>query len=70
MGNVLVYGEHAHDNIPKATGVAIAAGKAITAKQGGDVILAVLASDVGALGAAAAIATPVAFGMLPCACSP
>jgi electron transfer flavoprotein alpha subunit len=54
VGNVLVYGEHAHGNIPKATGVAIAAGKAITAKQGGDVILAVLASDVGALGQAAA----------------
>ena len=46
MANVLIYGEHAHGNVPKATAVALAAGKAITAKQGsGDTILAILGSD-------------------------
>ena len=40
MANVLVYAEHAHGNVPKATAVALAAAKAITAKHGGgDTIL-------------------------------
>jgi electron transfer flavoprotein alpha subunit len=55
VANVLIYGEHAHGNVPKATAVALAAAKAITAKQGGgDTILAVLGSDVGKVAEAAA----------------
>ena len=56
MANVLIYGEHAHGNVPKATAVALAAGKAIAEKQGGgDTILAVLgAGDVAAVAANAA----------------
>ena len=40
MGNILVYGEHAHGKLPKATAVAISAANEISAKHGGgDVIL-------------------------------
>jgi electron transfer flavoprotein alpha subunit len=50
VGNVLIYVEHAHGSIPKATGVAIAAGKDISAKHGGgDTIAAVMGADVGAV---------------------
>jgi electron transfer flavoprotein alpha subunit len=55
MGNILVYGEHAHGKLPKATAVAISAANAISAKHGGgDVILAVLSNDVSGLTDAAA----------------
>jgi electron transfer flavoprotein alpha subunit len=50
MGNILVYGEHAHGKLPKATGVAIAAANEISAKHGGgDVILAILSDSVSGL---------------------
>ena len=35
MGNVLIYGEHSHGTMPKATGVAVSAGKQIAARTGG-----------------------------------
>jgi electron transfer flavoprotein alpha subunit len=55
VGNVLVYVEHAHGKVPKAVGVALAAGKEITAKHGGgDTILAVLGKDVAGVAAEAA----------------
>jgi electron transfer flavoprotein alpha subunit len=46
VGNVLIYGEHSHGIIPKATGVAVSAGKLIAARAGGQTILAVLGADV------------------------
>ncbi len=54
MGNVLIYGEHAHGAVPKATAVAVSAAKQAAAKEGGDTILAVLGSDAGAVAAEAA----------------
>ncbi len=47
MSNVLVYGEHAHGKIPKATSVALTAGKQLAALSGGQTILAVLGSGIG-----------------------
>jgi len=49
VGNVLIYAEHAHGQLPKATAIAVAAGKKAASKMGGDTILAVLAPDVSAL---------------------
>lgn len=50
MGNILVYAEHAHGKLPKATAVAVTAAKEIAAKHGGgDTILAVLGNDVAAV---------------------
>ena len=47
MGNVLVYGEHAHGKLPKATAVAVSAAKEVAAKLGGgDVILGLFGSDI------------------------
>ena len=40
MGNVLIYAEHAHGELPKATAIAVAAGKEAASKIGGDTILA------------------------------
>ncbi|RMD84078.1 MAG: electron transfer flavoprotein subunit alpha/FixB family protein [Candidatus Dadabacteria bacterium] len=47
MGNVLIYAEHAHGQIPKATAVAVGAGKEIASRSGGETIVAVLGNDVG-----------------------
>ena len=47
MSNVLVYAEHAHGSIPKATSVAITAAKKLAAQSGGQTILAVIGSGVG-----------------------
>ena len=50
MSNVLVYAEHAHGKLPKATAVAVTAAKEAAAKMGGgDVILALFGSDISAL---------------------
>ncbi len=50
MGNVLVYAEHAHGKLPKATAVAVTAAKEAAAKMGGgDVILGLFGSDVSGL---------------------
>jgi len=49
VSNVLIYGEHAHGTLPKATAVATACAKAIASKTGGEAILALLGSDVSAL---------------------
>jgi len=46
MSNVLVYGEHAHGHIPKATAVAVSAGKKLAAISGGQTILAILGSGL------------------------
>ncbi len=46
MANVLIYCEHAHGQLPKATAVAVGAGKEIAAKLGGESIVAVLGNDV------------------------
>ena len=54
MGNILVYAEHAHGQLPKATAVAVGAAKDIASKLGGDTIVAVLGSDTGAVAEAAA----------------
>ena len=55
MSNILIYAEHAHGKIPKATAVAVTAAKEIAAKHGGgDTILAVLGSDTSALSGPAA----------------
>jgi electron transfer flavoprotein alpha subunit len=47
MSNVLVYAEHAHGHIPKATAVAVTAGKQLAAISGGQTILVVLGSGIG-----------------------
>lgn len=49
MGNVLIYAEHAHGHIPKATAIAVSAGKQIASQGGGETILALLGSDVSGL---------------------
>ena len=54
MGNVLIYAEHSHGGFPKATAIAVAAGKNAASKLGGDTILAVLGNDVGQLAEEAA----------------
>ena len=54
MSNVLVYAEHAHGKLPKATAVAVTAGKQLAAITGGQTILAVLGSGIGEVAAAAA----------------
>ncbi len=54
MGNILVYAEHAHGQLPKATAVAVGAAKEIASKLGGDTIVAVLGNDVAAIADAAA----------------
>ena len=54
MSNVLVYAEHAHGKLPKATAVAVTAGKKLAAIGGGQTILAVLGSDIGKVAALAA----------------
>jgi electron transfer flavoprotein alpha subunit len=54
MSNVLVYAEHAHGHLPKATAVAVSAGKKLAAISGGQTILAVLGSGIGDVAAAAA----------------
>ena len=47
MSNVLVYGEHAHGSVPKATAIAVAAAKVLAGQQGGQTIIAVLGSSTG-----------------------
>jgi len=47
VSNVLVYAEHAHGKLPKATAVAVTAGKKLAAISGGKTILAVLGSGIG-----------------------
>jgi len=54
VGNVLIYGEHAGGNIPKATAVAVGAAQQIAAASGGDTILALLGNDLGGVKDAAA----------------
>ncbi len=54
MANVLIYGEHIHGQIPKATAIAVGAGKQAAQVLGGETILAVLGSDIGALAEQAA----------------
>jgi len=50
VGNVLIYGEHAHGSLPKAVAVAITAAKEVAAKMGGgDTVLALFGSDVSGL---------------------
>jgi len=49
MGNVLVFAEHQHKKFSKIALVAVAAGKALAAKLGGECHAAVLGTDVGAL---------------------
>ena len=53
MSNVLVYAEHAHVHLPKATAVAVTAGKKLAAISGGQAILAVLGSGIGDVASAA-----------------
>lgn len=53
MSNVLVYGEHDHGSIPKATGIAIAAARVLAGQSGGQVILAILADATADLANAA-----------------
>ena len=54
MSNVLVYGEHAHGKLPKATAVAVTAAKEAAAKMGGgDVIVGLFGSDISAVAAEA-----------------
>jgi electron transfer flavoprotein alpha subunit len=53
VSNVLVYGEHDHGSIPKATGVAIAAARVLAGQSGGQVVLAILSNAVGDLATAA-----------------
>ena len=47
MSNVLIYAEHAHGKLPKATAVAVTAAKKLSAVSGGQAILAVLGAGVG-----------------------
>ncbi len=54
MSNVLIYAEHAHGKLPKATAVAVTAGKKLAAIGGGQAILAVLGTSVGDVAQAAA----------------
>jgi electron transfer flavoprotein alpha subunit len=54
VSNVLVYAEHAHGKLPKATAVAVSAGKKLAAVSGGQTILAVLGSGIGDVAAQAA----------------
>ncbi len=55
MGKVLIYAEHSHGNIPKATGVAVAAAKEAASKNGGgETIVAVLSDEVASLAEQAA----------------
>jgi len=49
VGNILIYGEHAHGQLPKATAIAVTAGKELASKVGGDTILAVVGSSVSGL---------------------
>jgi electron transfer flavoprotein alpha subunit len=49
VGNVLIYGEHAHGQLPKATAIAVTAGKQAASKLGGETILALLGNDVSGL---------------------
>jgi electron transfer flavoprotein alpha subunit len=50
VGNVLIYGEHAHGSLPKAVAVAVTAAKEVAAKMGGgDTVLALFGSDVSGL---------------------
>jgi electron transfer flavoprotein alpha subunit len=53
VSNVLVYGEHDHGSIPKATGVAISAARVLAGQSGGQVVLAILSNSVGDLANAA-----------------
>jgi electron transfer flavoprotein alpha subunit len=54
VSNVLVYAEHAHGHLPKATAVAVTAGKKLASVAGGQTILAVLGSNIGEVASAAA----------------
>ncbi len=54
MGNVLIFAEHAHGELPKATAIAVGAGKEAAQKLGGDTILAVLNNTIGGLAERAA----------------
>ena len=54
MSNVLIYAEHAHGDLPKATAIAVAAGKKAASITGGETILAVLADSIGGLAEKAA----------------
>ena len=54
MSNVLVYAEHAHGKLPKATAVAVSAAKKLAGIGGGQTILAVLGSGIGDVASAAA----------------
>lgn len=54
MGNILIYAEHAHGNVPKATAIAVAAARVVAEQTGSDTILAVLGSEVGAVAEQAA----------------
>jgi len=54
VSNVLIYAEHAHGKLPKATAVAVTAGKKLAAIGGGQAILAVLGTGVGEVAQAAA----------------
>jgi len=52
VSNVLVYAEHAHGKLPKATAVAVTAAKEAAAKMGGgDVILGLFGSDISSVSA-------------------
>jgi len=54
VSNVLIYAEHAHGDLPKATAIAVAAGKKAASITGGETILAVLADSIGGLAEKAA----------------
>jgi len=54
VANVLIYGEHLHGQIPKATAIAVGAGKQAAQNLGGQTLLAVLGADIGALAEKAA----------------
>jgi len=54
VSNVLIYAEHAHGKLPKATAVAVTAAKKLSAVAGGQAILAVLGAGVGEVAQAAA----------------
>lgn len=54
MSNVLVYAEHAHGAIPKATSIALGAAQKLAAQSGGETILAVVGSGIDGVAAEAA----------------
>ncbi|HYC57259.1 MAG TPA: electron transfer flavoprotein subunit alpha/FixB family protein [Candidatus Binatia bacterium] len=55
MSNVLVYGEHAHGHLPKATAVAVSAAKKLAAATGGgQTIVALLGTGLGDVASQAA----------------